>query len=609
MVQQTQQDSSKADSAGLRYTTPAAFRMPVTIRVGGATATGDVVARAELSRRQDTIVVRDVKRAATMVIFDDGSAILKRLTFDQPTAWLAVQLDRDSDLWNRHWVIAQLGQRPNDPLAAGALAKAATSSDYFLTRAAAVQALAGFPAVAALPPLQAALKHTSAQVRAAAVEALGTVEGGGPQAATLARQVWTSDSSSAVRAAAVVAIAQTDSAGRRPFLLQALLTPSYRDEIQNSAYRAIARSGDTTMVDSVNAHAGDHHFAPHVLAALASRGSTRALDLLAKLLNDDRTFVRRWALEAFQFTLRRELAQPALQVARAGLKFADTQKAVDELMQEWSKAGGKELLRWCLHAVRSRRCQCGAECGERGLVGAHPVQEIGGDRRGLSPRGRRAGGQELDDRIDPDHELPRDDAHRIRVGGGQHAGPAARHEAARRGAQAAESTTSLFLAHGVTCLLGAGDAIDAVAELRDAAGHRPQPLEVASLFRGGWERRRVPRRDDGVLEWRGGSGQHDDQGSEHPNSSNSVLRPGVIITPWRFPQPRASCGPLRTAPMLCPISSNGPGRRRVSSPTTTVSAAPSTRPWPPSSGPPRSVSSFPTISSTRPVSVPIRRPP
>jgi HEAT repeat protein len=171
------------------------------------------------------------------------------------------------------------------------------------------------------------------------VETLGTV--GGAQAATLARQAWTSDSSSAVRAAAVVAIAQTDSAGRRPLLLQALLTPSYRDEIQNSAYRAIARSGDTTMVDSVNAHAGDHHFAPHVLAALASRGSTRALDLLAKPLNDDRPFVRGWALEAFQFTLRRELAQPALHAARAGLKFADTQKAVDELMQQWSKAGGK----------------------------------------------------------------------------------------------------------------------------------------------------------------------------------------------------------------------------------------------------------------------------
>ena len=340
VVQQTQQDSSKADSTGLKYTTPPAFRMPVTVRVGTEGRAGDVVARAELSRRQDTIVVRDVQRAPTMVIFDDGNAILKRLTFDQPTAWLAVQLDRDPDLWNRHWVIAQLGQRPNDPLAAGALAKAATSSDYFLTRAAAVQALAEFPAVAALPPLQAALKDTSAQVRAAVVEALGSV--GGAQAATLARQAWTNDSSSAVRAAAVVAIAQTDSAGRRPFLLQALLIPSYRDEIQNSAYRAIARSGDTTMVDSVNAHAGDHHFAPHVLAALAARGSTRALGLLVKLLNDDRIGVRGWALEAFRFSLRREIAQPALQAARAGLTFDDTKKAVDALLQEWQKdSGGK----------------------------------------------------------------------------------------------------------------------------------------------------------------------------------------------------------------------------------------------------------------------------
>jgi len=51
--------------------------------------------------------------------------------------------------------------------------------------------------------------------------------------------------------------------------------------------------------------------------------------------------VRGWALEAFQFTLRHELAQPALQAASAGLKFADTKKAVDELLQEWAKAGGK----------------------------------------------------------------------------------------------------------------------------------------------------------------------------------------------------------------------------------------------------------------------------
>jgi aminopeptidase N len=336
MVQQTQQDSSKADSTtGLRYTTPLAFRMPVTVRVG--TAAGDVTARALLSQRQDTIVVRNVKSAPTMVVFDDGDAILKRLTFDQPTAWLATQLKRDPDLWNRHWVIAQLGLRPTDAAAAAAIAQAATGADYFLTRVAAANALAAFPAAVALPALQAAMKDTSAQVRAAAVAALGTL--GGAPAAALARQAWTGDSSDAVRAAAVAALALTDSAGRRAILFQALRTPSYRDAVQNAAYRAIARSGDTTMVDSVDAHAGDQRFAPHVLAALASRGSTRALDLLVKHLDDERPYVRRWALEAFRFSMPRALAQPKLQAISAGLKFADTKQAAAELLQQWQKGG------------------------------------------------------------------------------------------------------------------------------------------------------------------------------------------------------------------------------------------------------------------------------
>jgi aminopeptidase N len=342
VVQQTQQDSSKADSTGLRYTTPAAFRMPVTVRVGkgGGTAAGDVTVRAQLDRRQDTIVVRDVKSAPTMVIFDDGNTILKRLTFDQPTAWLATQLRRDPDLWNRQWVIEQLGLRPGDAMAAAALAQAATGADYFLTRVGAALALAGVAEAVALPALQAATRDTSAQVRAAAIEALGIL--GGDRAAALARQAWTGDSSDAVRAAAVVALAHTDSAGRRAVVLQALRTPSYRDAVQTAAYRVIAQTGDTTLVDSVDARAGEHRFAAHVLAALSSRGSARALDLLVKHLDDERSYVRRWALEAFRFSLRRDIAQPKLQAVSTGLKFADTKQGAAELLQQWQRGSGSD---------------------------------------------------------------------------------------------------------------------------------------------------------------------------------------------------------------------------------------------------------------------------
>src|SRR6266404_8821100 len=71
-VKQTQADTLKPDSTGLRFTVPAVFRMPVTIRVG--TATGDVVHVTELDAREQTIEIPGVKSAPTMVIFDDGNA-------------------------------------------------------------------------------------------------------------------------------------------------------------------------------------------------------------------------------------------------------------------------------------------------------------------------------------------------------------------------------------------------------------------------------------------------------------------------------------------------------------------------------------------------------
>jgi HEAT repeat protein len=272
-----------------------------------------------------------------MVIFDDGNAILKQLSFAQPTAWLATQLQRDPNLWNRHWVIAQLTQRPNDPAAGAAVAQAATGADYFLVRVAAAGALPTFPRSVALPALQAAARDTSAQVRAAAVEALGTV--GGVEAATVVRQAWTNDSSDAVRAAAVTALALTDSTNRRAIVLQALSTSSYRDAIQIAAYRVIAGTGDTTLIDSVEARTGQDRFALHVLAAFAARGSSRAFDLLVKHLDDERGYVRRWAVEAFRFSLPRPMSQPKLQTVVASLRYADTKQAVTDLLQQWQTEG------------------------------------------------------------------------------------------------------------------------------------------------------------------------------------------------------------------------------------------------------------------------------
>jgi len=340
-VKQTQPDSGKADSTGLRFETPKMFRMPVAIRLGtgggGGGGGGDVVRRVELTAREQTIEIPDLAGAPTMVVFDDGNTILKELTFDQPTSWLATQLKRDPDLWNRQWAIEQLAHRPGDAAAVAALAEAATAADYFRTRAAAVEALGELPAASAAAPLAAALRDTSAQVRRAAVAALGQL--GGARAADLARTTFHDDPSYEVRAAALTALVRADSTASDSAIAWGLATPSYQDVVQEAAYRLIAQTGDTGAIPRVESLLATDHFAAHVLAALAARGSAHALDVLAVHLNDDRRAVRRWVVEAFQFTLPRQLGIPRLQGAAGTLKYPDTRKDVEGALQRLQKPG------------------------------------------------------------------------------------------------------------------------------------------------------------------------------------------------------------------------------------------------------------------------------
>src|SRR5690348_3664049 len=334
-VKQTQPDSVARDSTGPRFETARVFHMPLRIRVG--TTGGDVVQRVQLTAREQTISFAALAGPPTMVVFDDGNTILKELTFDQPTSWLATQLERDGDLWNREWVIEELGKRPADAAALAALARAATAADYFLTRAQAAEALARFPATGAATPLAAALGDTSAQVRRAAVAALGTI--GGARGAELARATWRSDSSYEVRAAALTALVAADSSARDSVVAWGLATPSYQNVIQQAAYRIIAQTGDTGAIPRVETLLGTDRFPAHVLAALAARGSTRALTVLGTHLDDDRAYVRRWVVEAFRYTLPRPLGVPRLQTVVAQLKYPDTRRDVEAALRELEKPG------------------------------------------------------------------------------------------------------------------------------------------------------------------------------------------------------------------------------------------------------------------------------
>jgi aminopeptidase N len=327
-VRQLQADTARPDSTGLRYVTPAAFRMPVSVRVG--TTGGDVVRRVWLGRRSETIRIAGLPGDPTMVVFDEGNRVLKTLAFAQPTRWLATQLARDPDLWNRQWVIGRLAERPGDSLAAAALARAARGADWFTTRAQAAAALAAFPAAVAVPPLEAAARDTSAQVREAAVAALGVL--GGPRALTRVRAAWARDPSYEVRAAALTALARLDPRGARAALREGLATPSYRDVIQGAAVAAVVQAPDSALVAALDAALGGQELVAVGLAALAGRGDAQALAILRRRLDDERPWVRRWVLDGVVEALGPEEARGRLEAAAAGLRRPDAREDVAETL-------------------------------------------------------------------------------------------------------------------------------------------------------------------------------------------------------------------------------------------------------------------------------------
>jgi aminopeptidase N len=299
-VRQTQADAAR-DSAGVRFATPLVFQGLVSVRV--ATSSGELRRRVRINRREQVVRVEGLKSEPNMVVFDESNALLKRLTFEQPTRWLANQLSRDASLWNRSWVIDQLAQRTADSLAGSALTRAALGADYYLTRAQAVAALRSFPAAVSLPPLQAAMRDTSAAVRETAVTTLGLV--GGAQAQATVLNAWKRDSSYQVRASALTVLARLDSVGSRPRVLAGLRTRSYRNVIQTAAITAAARAPDSTLIEGLEKIIGEQQLPSLVLATLASGGDTHALTALVRHRNDPRPWVRRWVLDAIEQQLQK----------------------------------------------------------------------------------------------------------------------------------------------------------------------------------------------------------------------------------------------------------------------------------------------------------------
>ena len=278
-VRQTQRDTSGAVAD--------VFRAPIAIRVG--TTAGDVVRPVVIDQREQVVRIDGVRSSPTMIVFDDDDAVVKRLDFEQPTAWLANLLVRHPDLWNRAWAIGQLAPRTTDSLAGAALAAAAGGADHPLTRAQAAAALANFPTAVAGPALVSAARDTSSRVRAAAVSA---------GSADLAAAAWARDSSYEVRAAALTALARLDpgaGAARDRCGSRNGFLPGCDSERGHHRRHAAAGFRARGRLERI---AGAQELPTAALGVIASHGDPDAKAALERLLADRRPWVREWAREA-----------------------------------------------------------------------------------------------------------------------------------------------------------------------------------------------------------------------------------------------------------------------------------------------------------------------
>jgi aminopeptidase N len=337
-VRQTQVDTLSAGADGVRFDVPQVFRMPLTVRVG--TAAGDVVHRAVLAARAQTITVPGVMSPPTMVIFDDGNHVLKSLDFPEPTSWLVAQLAHDQNLWDREWVIGQLVNHATDPAAIAALTNAAAGADYYLTRVQAVRALADLSAPAAFAAVLEATRDTSSSVRTAAITALGKL--GGDRAVARLQDAFAHDSSDEVRAAAVPALAGADSAQADAVLGQALRLPSYREAIRHAALQSIVQRQDTARTSDVEGMLALDGLPAQVLGVFAARGATSALEALLRHINDEPAGVRRFVVGGLGIAVSRPdhaTVLTRLEAAAPSIVHADTKQAVQALI---ARAKGTE---------------------------------------------------------------------------------------------------------------------------------------------------------------------------------------------------------------------------------------------------------------------------
>jgi len=211
------------------------FRVPVSVKV--VTAGRTETRRIWIREREETFEF-PAETKPLLVRFDAANELIKETTFPKETAELLYQLKND-DVIGRMSAAGELAAAQDRVGVVAGLSWSARSDPFWAVRRSAVEALARRTSPEVTAVLKQACRDPHSSVRAAAVQALGTLKD--KRLAEYYRDLFRKDKSIRVRADALRALGLTGDASLVPFLRESASVPSHQNMIRSAAEEALKR--------------------------------------------------------------------------------------------------------------------------------------------------------------------------------------------------------------------------------------------------------------------------------------------------------------------------------------------------------------------------------
>jgi len=209
------------------------FRVPVAVKI--VTAAGAVTTTVWLKEKRESFEF-PAETKPLLVRFDEGNVLLKEVSFPKDLDELLYQL-RSDDVIGRMDAAGALLKFKDEPRVIPALAASAKGDAFWAVRKAALESLAKLAGPGAAAALKQACRDADANVRTAAVLALGDLKD--KAQAGFFQELFKKDASLKVRTEAIRSLGKTSDKALVPFLKQAAETPSRQNMIKRAAEAAL----------------------------------------------------------------------------------------------------------------------------------------------------------------------------------------------------------------------------------------------------------------------------------------------------------------------------------------------------------------------------------